>query len=575
MPINPSSPGPGLFYLRRKYSKDDYGFYQGKLKEGAYERLTCFKITGSSFKERIALKFYEKKRQGWYKDIQDIYFDEYLVYVPNKKEVFFFRNDNWDRAPALASRPSRLTVITNPAGANVYIEDSLAGKSPVTIGAITENGLRVNVKLPGYYMRGDFADLLSGKHTKIHFNLYRKASDSKEINLDHYTARNTEDLGELENRLKKLNGLYLNQLKINQADLENFEKHYPPLTPQGEFEKTAAYRKRQQKDGEWKAAERQKLMQRGLDAANEISAAHTLVGKFIREEQSKVYVKYFPAREILHVKSFNPDSEFFPVKVTVEEGDFHFNLTGAIFISIEIAPKFKEEMKKGRIKLFYKNKPFKIENEDPPIKRFFGFYEVYLELKGKEYAITGAKFNFSPHLTNHPDWPEAVREMELELAEERIACMAEAREDERKKEIQREREEEHQRQEAELARKHAEEKARLKTERKRLAELETQKQLQAENRARNIKRLRLITRISGGVITTAAAGIAFYYHSQALKKDDEADRSYDEYHSSGTNEDWIAYEAMLDESDSARNRRNALFGIALGGGIIMGVSFAF
>ncbi|MFC1585192.1 formylglycine-generating enzyme family protein [Fibrobacterota bacterium] len=244
--VNISEPEIGKFYLRRKTQENEYELFEGTMKEGAYEKLYAFEIPGTRFKDRISFKYYDKPKVPWHKDLYDIYFDEFLIYVPHRAKLFYMIDGIPRRINALKEKPFLLTVFTRPPEARILVNGSYQGLSPMNISGITSLGLLLNAQKDGYYEEDAFLDLQSGKPLIKTFNLTKKfSSESPElVDLDTYLAENTANHKELNSRISLLKKELKKMEDRKQGALQKFETIYPAFTARGAYETEAAFKRR-------------------------------------------------------------------------------------------------------------------------------------------------------------------------------------------------------------------------------------------------------------------------------------------------------------------------------------------
>lgn len=86
------------------------------------------------------------------------------------REVRVGAGDHINLAVPLKGRPSKLTVVTDPEKARVYVDDEFQGRSPADI-PVLGGRHRVRVELPGYAMSARFVEVPNGSHITEEFRL--------------------------------------------------------------------------------------------------------------------------------------------------------------------------------------------------------------------------------------------------------------------------------------------------------------------------------------------------------------------------------------------------------------------
>jgi hypothetical protein len=237
--------------LRRKFGKDEYGLFAGLLKEGGYARLRAFRIEGADKQALLKLKFYDSPERDWYLDLDEAYFEDQLVLVEGRSELYYKTADQWKKAVALAQPPSRLSVASQPSGAQVWIDGSAAGGTPLQMRGIGQPLLRVQMRLPGYYMVDEPVQIKPGQHQMFSARLVPRAdADTQSLRsfdssaIARLRAANAPGQAAYVERQAKLVRLE-DSLRTEQiAELARFDRGYPPMKGKDEFEKSAEFEKR-------------------------------------------------------------------------------------------------------------------------------------------------------------------------------------------------------------------------------------------------------------------------------------------------------------------------------------------
>jgi formylglycine-generating enzyme required for sulfatase activity len=415
----PSAPAlkSGEVLLRRRFSATEYGLFIGRMNEKAYSRLSAFRIQQSgALSSNIVLKFYGQQVTNPDLDMANVYFDNDLVYVENAAKLFY--NDGvWQSLAMQTLLPSRLTITSEPPGAAIFIDGAEKGTTPYYGGAVFSPSAVVQIKKDGYYIQEDFVDLEGKGQVTKDFTLSKKLSFSNgaEIDAQAYTAENTESVDELEQRMNEITIRIEEQKNNNASALKDFEEKYPVLSPQGEFEKTAMFTERHKRYQEQKTIEQSKIKMPGEAKLSNLYRIVEKITKYRDIMETRVYQRYFSADNI-KLDKYNPDEEYFPVGVTVKEGNFDFTYTGKVMIPLSVAPDFKQKLGEGRLSLSYKNKTVVVLLDGNRVKRFYEFTDIRLRFKDKEYVLNG-EFVLPGYVTSSKEYREYQAEMATKAAE--------------------------------------------------------------------------------------------------------------------------------------------------------------
>ncbi|MFC1585683.1 hypothetical protein ACFL5V_09070 [Fibrobacterota bacterium] len=87
----------GEILLRRKFGKQDYAIFRGRMKQTGMDEL--YKMTlpeDMKFEEVVKKKFYQREKDDYWKDIQEVYFNSSGdLFVINRAALFFVRDNKW------------------------------------------------------------------------------------------------------------------------------------------------------------------------------------------------------------------------------------------------------------------------------------------------------------------------------------------------------------------------------------------------------------------------------------------------------------------------------------------------
>jgi hypothetical protein len=379
----------GEFLLRRRFGPNEYALYVGRRSDDARELLSAFRPpAGMSALNLAELKLYIRESTNANMDIANVYFDTNCIYIENAVRVFFHR-DQWESLFMLTNQPAYLSITSKPAGAQVYIDGTFRGVTPLYDQVFFTPAAVVLVKLTGYYLLDKCVIADSRPALTEHFILNRMipAAYGVCIDPDSYSAESRENIEALERRLRVLT---TNQDETPEPANHDTAAPMPveeDLRAQGEFEKSDAYddmRRRARTHALPRLAP-----ERRTDTLTDGAAAQELelLQGYRAIIDKRQYRRYFtPAG--LSLERYDPDREFFPVTLRVDDECFHFSFQGIIAMPIANAPEFKNERECARLKLAYRNRIFR--GPDPDSVRIY--YEptgLFLLYKGDEYRLDG------------------------------------------------------------------------------------------------------------------------------------------------------------------------------------------
>jgi formylglycine-generating enzyme required for sulfatase activity len=402
-PVSTPTIEPGQLILRRKFGVDNYSLFAGRLKSGASDKLSVFKMpAGISFANAVNIKFYTSEdngKNGSTTDITDAYFDGELLYLDNRSSVSFQWQGSWQTLKALAERPSSLTVTSEPAGAKIFIDGVEKGLTPYTISSIFEPSVVIRLQKEGFYIQEDFVDLQGGKQVSKNFKLIPavRFSDNTIVDATAYTAENTEDADEIANRITAIDGqIKLVKEKSNTA-LADFEKAFPAIVPQDEFEKLTEFAERKNRYFQDKSTKKAQLTGEYDVKVADLIKVQSKIREYLVKVEGREYSRFFDG-SLLQLGKYDPDNEFFPVTANIKESQFEFTFSGKLAISRDRAREFKQGgTGQGKLKLVYLNKKIKVGQA-----AYFVFLKDFsMKFKDADYTLNG-EITFPSSLVNSP-----------------------------------------------------------------------------------------------------------------------------------------------------------------------------
>ena len=429
-----SSLNTGEVLLRRRFGAGQYGLFIGRMNEKAYTRLSAFRPPqGSGLANKLSRKYYSQQVTNPDMDLPNAYFDNDLIYVENAARLFY-NDGTWRTLSMEAKLPARLTVTSEPAVAQVLIDGIMKGTTPYLAGAVFSPSAVVQVKMDGYYIQEDFVDLEGKAQVTKHFTLAKKLafSNGAEIDAEAYSAENTESDDELEQRMGELDKKQAEQTAANKKAIDDFERTYPALPPRDEFETTEDFTKREGKYLARKSPEKERLESSGNEKLKRLQQVAEKVQKYKTTIESRVYQRYFSI-EGLKLDKYNADEGYFPVAVSIKEGDFDFTFSGNLAIPRDVARDFKQKLSDGRLSLSYRNKTIRLVIGGEAAKRFYDFTEIKIRFNDKDYSLNGS-FELPEYLTDSREWKEIkAAEKKTEDEKKRIAAEEQRRKNEEEK----------------------------------------------------------------------------------------------------------------------------------------------
>ncbi len=386
----PTELNPGELLLRRRFGPNDYGLFLGKQRKDAFPGLSAFMPpVGFSAQNFIYRKLYMQETENPNMDMTNVYFDNELIFVENAAKIYFWET-GWKMIPLLKQSDLLLTITSFPDSATVIIDGVELGTTPLTLGDLRASFAIITVRKEGYYQNESFVSLDKGGKITRRFILPKMIASTvgAYVNPYAYTFENRESVDELDKQIERLKQKIERQKEINEKSVTEFENEYPPFPSQGEFEKTDDFLKRKElyeqekKDG--KIALKAKSSPKVLTLENELM---TLV-KYRTEIENRLYHRYF-STNVIHMYRYEPDLEYFPVDIRVNDGGHNFAFSGILQLPLSVAPDFKKNLQQGRLKLTYRGRIFKPEQEGMKTRILYEYTRLSILFRGSEYPLEG------------------------------------------------------------------------------------------------------------------------------------------------------------------------------------------
>ena len=386
----PPELNPGEILLRRRFGPDEYGLYLGKRKKESYSSLSAFiPPQGLTTRNFIYRKLYMQETDNPNMDMTNVYFDNDYIYVENAAKIIYFEGD-WKEISMIDQGSTALTITSYPLNATVIIDDVERGETPLTLKNVLTSFVIVKVIKDGYYQREAFLNLTSVNYLEKNFALQKmiQSTVGAYVNPESYTSEDAESLDELDKQVEKLKKQIDIQKEKNDDALAQFEKEFPSFPLQGEFEKTADFLQRKELYNQKKKSGKMAVMLEGEPKVHKLEGDLHKLTKYRAEIENRLYFRYLPANA-LNLDRYEPDLEYFPVDIRINEGGHDFSFSGTMQVPLSMAPEFKQNLVEGRLKLTYRNRIFKEALEEGKIKILYEYTKLSILYKGGEYTLDG------------------------------------------------------------------------------------------------------------------------------------------------------------------------------------------
>jgi hypothetical protein len=212
------------FFVRKNYN-NEYCLFDGIRQSNS--KLSMFILPENTKPLNfIKIKFYKNINCNLNDDIQEVYFDDNYIYVDNLARIYYIDSiGEWKYMDMIKNSLSQLTVISEPIGAQVFINDKYVGLTPYYLSSSIEPYAIISIRMNGFYISEYFTSLLGGNSITKKFILKKMP----ELKYGTYIEQNSyyaEDNGS-SNNLNDMINMISNRMSLleKQYKYMNDEKY--------------------------------------------------------------------------------------------------------------------------------------------------------------------------------------------------------------------------------------------------------------------------------------------------------------------------------------------------------------
>lgn len=388
----PDSPGTS-FVLRRRFSPLEYGLYKGHQNPEGFDRLSAFRPpAGLSTTDFLHVKFYPCEVLNPNTDMTDIYFDEHFIYAENAARLFYHERREWRSLRMLAYLPGRLSIRTEPSGARVFVDGIPYGTTPLVVSALHRPAAVLRIAKRGYAPRRVFVSLPAGRHRNLTVVLRESGRKGAQGDDGPGTAGS---LCELSRHIEHLRTELRSRRDADRRFLEDWEREYPAMAPQREFEKAEVFRRRAQLYRDIRSYRRAELAARA-DAGRRETALRLLELAALRDQLRDRLYHYTFSHAKVGLGRYEADRERFPVTVRVDEAGHRFTFEGTASVPVSQAVRLGNGEDSSEVKLYYRYRARKSGAGGKRWRAFYAYVALRLVVRGIECTMKGA-YGFPSH----------------------------------------------------------------------------------------------------------------------------------------------------------------------------------
>ena len=165
--------------------------------------------------------------------------------------------------------------------------------------------------MKGYFIAENFIDLQSGLLLEKHFELKSKPvfEDGSEIDIESYTAENTESVFEINQRIETVRKSALKLREDSVTALEAFIANYPKMDPKDQFETTEEFENRKNEYIAKFNQEKDELKKQFNEKRTRVLSVIPRMEAYLDSIKEREYTKYFDG-DLLKLSQYNADSGF-------------------------------------------------------------------------------------------------------------------------------------------------------------------------------------------------------------------------------------------------------------------------
>ncbi|MDO5575617.1 MAG: PEGA domain-containing protein [Fibrobacter sp.] len=405
----------GEILLRRGFGNNEYGLYKGLLAVEAYSRLSVFETPkGTKPSDFVNCKFYEGEVVNPDQDIHSIYFDNDFIYAENTAKLYFNLSETgveWNTLEMIPEKPWRLSITTEPQGAEVYIDDKLVGKTPLLANALTESIIRLKISIDGYYSIEVMVQKEAGKILEKNFTMNPQVSVTDISKGEQFALDSSQSARDVINIIAKLK-VQLQKVKDDgSVQLKQFEQNYPPLPPKDPFEKSIDFAQRELEYKRTKETQRKFIEQSIEQSVDNTKKAIEIAEKYRIELEKRVYTCSFPLNLINlsnPAQDYDADAEAWNTELKVESHPFNFYCKGKIIVPPNIARDiYTSQAKDGYLVLEYNDRSIIIDS----LIWYYSLTKIYLVYNGITYPVEG-KIRLGEQIVTNPEYNNEISRLQ-------------------------------------------------------------------------------------------------------------------------------------------------------------------
>ena len=381
----------GLVF-RKKFAPNSYSFYYADLSKEYLQNVYPFRIPFS-----MDMNFFLKKKLfiqeslNLNDDISNVYFDNDFIYLSGVSRLYYF-DAGWKVLRKTKVNVDGIKLLSEPDGATVMVNTKIVGKTPFELGNFQEKYLTAKFLKDGYYQYQIFIE--NGQENleikKVLLTKKVEAPVGTYISPDAFCMESVESFNRVVSALKKERvKLYL-LVENMRNSIVNYEKRYPAMPVQNEFEPDTLYQKR--RSLYVRIRDNGKFHLSIKNSAEIYEQERTII--FLESELQKIYHREYVTYLLgdkLKVNKYRNDIFAFEVTQCNVGLNPEIIINGRLYMSPQTAKDYRVNIKNSLLKLTYKN-VIKDDGKFGDV-RFCGYrYTKFSVLfNGSEYPVVLAK----------------------------------------------------------------------------------------------------------------------------------------------------------------------------------------
>ncbi|MDR1812927.1 MAG: PEGA domain-containing protein [Candidatus Fibromonas sp.] len=332
--LKPVQPGQvtqqsGRLYVRQKFEdafgdeEATYQIFQGRPTEAA-KSLGKISLEGIPYTTLLKMKLFYSKTASGSDDLETVYYDGKDIFVEGEDPVYINLNGRMEELKPLASKDFKVSITSNPSGANVTVGGADKGQTPVTFNLPSSKTITAVVSKEGYYTVVKPITPVDKQTTQEGVLLTERVpleNPAETYKSKLQAAVTSKDANEIKNIKASIQKILNNYTAESRKSIDAVMSKFPANPPKAATETSTDYSARQSLWTNTQAKERDALNKEAQSNFMELKDLLIDVDAAIGDMEFALKYEYIPSSAIsitnLGVKDFSLNAEISNSRVDI------------------------------------------------------------------------------------------------------------------------------------------------------------------------------------------------------------------------------------------------------------------